>query len=118
VVTTHTRRRAHTQFEMVPWLRELYPQAVGIHPVDALARGIRNGDAVRVYNDRGQMVLPAQVTARIMPGVIDIPQGAWYAPDEMGIDRGGCANTLTRDLPSPAGAFASNQILAQVEKAG
>jgi anaerobic dimethyl sulfoxide reductase subunit A len=118
VITTHTRRRAHTQFEMVPWLRELYLQAVSIHPVDAAERGVRDGDPVRVFNDRGQMVLPARVTMSIMPGVIDIPQGAWYAPDKMGVDRGGCANTLTNDITSPAGAFASNQILAQVEKAG
>jgi anaerobic dimethyl sulfoxide reductase subunit A len=118
VVTTHTRRRAHTQFEMVPWLRELYPQAAGIHPSDAALRGIHDGDMVRVFNGRGQLILPAQVTGRIMPGVIDIPQGAWYAPDARGIDRGGCANTLTNDVTSPAGAFASNQILAQVEKAG
>jgi anaerobic dimethyl sulfoxide reductase subunit A len=51
-----------------------------------------------------------------MPGVIDIPQGAWYAPDEKGVDRGGCANTLTNDVTSPVGAFASNTILAEVEK--
>jgi len=117
VVTTHTRRRAHTQFENIPWLRELYPQAISINLSDAEARGIKDGDMVKVFNDRGVMVIPARVTGRIMPGVVDIPQGAWYDPDENGVDREGCANVLTKDVISPGGAFASNTALAEVEKA-
>jgi len=117
LVTTHTRRRAHTQFENIPWLRELYPQAMSISTTDAQKRGIKDGDMVRVFNDRGEMVIPARVTERIMPGVVNIPQGAWYDPDGSGIDRGGCPNVLTKDIISPGGAFPSNTCLVQVEKA-
>ncbi len=117
MVTTRTRRRAHTQFETVPWLRELYPQAISINSADAGGRGIKDGDMVRVFNDRGEMIILARITERIMPGVVDIPQGAWYDPDENGIDRGGCTNVLTEDVISPGGAFPSNTILVQVEKA-
>jgi anaerobic dimethyl sulfoxide reductase subunit A len=117
LVTTHTLRRAHTQNETVPWLRELYPQAITLNAADAAARGIRDGDPVRVSNDRGVMEIPARVTERILPGVVDLPQGAWYAPDERGVDRGGCANVLTKDIISPGGAFCSNTCLVQVEKA-
>ena len=35
---------------------------------------------VKVYNDRGALILPCRLTPRIMPGVVDIPQGAWYEP--------------------------------------
>ncbi|MCX8125563.1 MAG: molybdopterin-dependent oxidoreductase [Dehalococcoidia bacterium] len=115
-ITTHTRRRAHTQFDNLPWLRELYPQSVWINTLDAEARGIKDGDMVRVFNDRGEMLVPAKVTERILPGVVDIPQGAWYSPDEHGVDHGGCANVLTSDRPSPAGAFPANTLLVQVEK--
>jgi len=117
LVTTHTLRRAHTQFDNAPWLRELYHQTVSINTTDAAARGIMEGDMVKVFNDRGTIMLPARVTDRIMPGVVDVPQGAWYRPDADGIDRGGCANTLTRDTTSPAGAFCSNTALVEVVKA-
>jgi len=116
VITTHFKRRANNQFDNIPWLRELEPQAVLINSDDAQARGISNGDMVRVFNDRGEMVISAKVTERIMPGVVDVPQGAWYDPDEKGVDRGGCANVLTNDVYSPAGAFAYNTGLVQVEK--
>ena len=116
LLTTHFKRRAHTQFEKVPWLRELQTQAVFINSADARARGISDGDEVRVFNDRGKVIIPANVTDRIMPGVVDVPQGAWYNPDEQGVDRGGCANVLTKDEPSPGGAFCYNTSLVQVQK--
>jgi len=115
LVTTHTKRRAHSQFDNIPWLRELYRQAITINTADAYARGIKDGDMVRVFNDRGEMLIPASVTERIMRGVVEIPQGAWYDPDENGVDHGGCANVLSKDVISPGGAFPSNTALVQVE---
>jgi len=117
LTTTHFKRRAHGMFDNLPWLRELEPQAVMINTADAQARGIKDGDPVRVFNDRGQMIIPAKVTERIMPGVVDVPQGAWYSPDEQGIDRGGCANVLTRDEPSPGGVWSTHTGLVQIQKA-
>ncbi|TET75995.1 MAG: dimethyl sulfoxide reductase subunit A [Dehalococcoidia bacterium] len=117
LISTHFKRRAHSQFDNIPWLRELEPQAVKINTHDAQARGIKDGDPVRVFNDRGEMIIPAKVTQRIMPSVVDVPEGAWYDPDKQGVDRGGCANVLTRDARSPGGAFTTNTCLVQVEKA-
>lgn len=116
LITTHSQRRAHTQFDKVPWLRELIPQACVINRRDAEARGIKDGDLVRVFNDRGEVLIRARVTERIMPGVVDIPQGAWYDPDPKGVDRGGCANCLTSDRRSPAGALCYNTALVEVAK--
>ncbi|MFC2032098.1 molybdopterin-dependent oxidoreductase [Chloroflexota bacterium] len=117
LITRHTRRRANSCFDNIPWLKETEPQAVTISSVDAQARGINDGDQVRVSNDRGELIIPAQVTERIMPGVVDIGQGAWFAPDEKGVDRGGCPNVLSKDEHSPGGAFPYNTCLVQVEKA-
>jgi anaerobic dimethyl sulfoxide reductase subunit A len=90
---------------------------VAINSTDAEARGIKDGDKVMVFNDRGKMVIAANVTERIMPGVVDVPHGAWYDPDENGVDIGGCAGVLAKDAGSPGGAFTPNTCLVQVQKA-
>ena len=116
LLTNHSKRRGNAQFETVPWLREHIPQAITMSVTDAHDRGISDSDLVRVFNDRGETIVPGRVTERIMPGVAVLPAGAWYDPDEIGIDRAGCANVLTKDEPSPAGAFAYNTALVQIEK--
>jgi anaerobic dimethyl sulfoxide reductase subunit A len=116
LVTSHTTRRSHSTFETLPWLSELYPQNVFMNEVDAKARGIRNGDLVRVYNDRGELASPVCITNRMMPGVVDVPEGSWYKPDRNGLDRGGNPNVLSKACISPGGAFPSNTALVQVEK--
>jgi len=116
LITTHFKRRTLSQFETLPWLRELQPQAMLINTADARVRGITNGGKVRVFNDRGVLIIQAEVTERIMPGVVDIPHGAWYDPDENGVDRGGNPNVLTSDQYSPGGAFPYNTCLVQVQK--
>jgi anaerobic selenocysteine-containing dehydrogenase len=57
-------------------LPELY---VEVHPDDAAPRRIANGDRVRVFNDRGEVVCTCRVTDRVRPGVVVMPKGAWRA---------------------------------------
>ena len=116
LITTHFRRRAHGQFDTVPWLRELEPQSMLINSRDAHARGISNEDKVEVFNERGRIVIVASVTERIIPGTVDIPQGAWYSPSNNGVDFGGNPNVLTKDHHSPGGASTFNTCLVQVKK--
>ena len=72
-----------------------------INTVDAKARGIKEGDLIRAYNDRGSVILCAQVTERLQPGTVHSYEScAEYAPlGEPGksADRGGCVNILTPD---------------------
>ena len=112
----HTLHRVHSTHDNNDWLEEAFPQRVFINPIDANVRGIQDGDKVKVYNSRGALILPCRITPRIMPSVVDIPQGAWYAPDENGIDRGGCVNVLTSHRWTPF-AFGTTQhtIMVQVE---
>lgn len=116
LVTTHYFRRTHSRFDNVPWTQELEAQAVRMNSMDAKSQGIQDGDMVKVFNDRGQTVLCAAVSERIMPGVVEIPEGAWFNPDENGVDRGGCPNVLLSDVPSPAGGLCTNTALVRVEK--
>jgi anaerobic selenocysteine-containing dehydrogenase len=116
LITTHSRRRIHSQFHNILWHRRIEPHVIWINPLDAKARRISNDDRVKVFNDRGATLIPAKLSQGIMPGVVCIYQGAWYEPDPQGIDSGGCANILTQGEHSPGGAFCSNSILVEVEK--
>lgn len=116
LLTPHPRNRVHSELYKVEWLREVEPHCLWVHPNDAGERGISDGDVVHVFNDRGRVEITAKVTQRIKPGVVSLFEGAWYAPDETGLDRGACANTLTRDAYSGGGAAVMNTSLVQVEK--
>jgi len=116
LITPHPKNRVHSELYKVPWLREVEPHHAWINPVDAEPRGIRDEDKILVFNDRGKVSITARVTERIIPGVVSIFEGAWYNPDENGIDLGGCANTLTKDAYSGGGAAVMNTCLVEVER--
>jgi anaerobic dimethyl sulfoxide reductase subunit A len=116
LITFHPRFRGHSSFYTNIWVNQIKPQSIYLNSRDARMRGIRNGEMARVFNDRGETIILASVGEVIMPGVAAIAEGAWYAPDEKGRDRGGCPNVLTRDDCSPGGAFPYNGCLVQVEK--
>lgn len=115
----HDKRQVHSTFDQVPWLQETARQELWMNPADAAKRGIRDGDLVRVFNDRGEVILPVKVTPRIMPQVVSMPQGAWWTPDAHGVDRGGCVNVLTKYRPTPlARGNPQHTNLVEVAKAG
>lgn len=116
LVSPHPRWRTHSIFNNVAWLRETYEQEVTINSSDAERRGIKTGDVVEVWNDRGKTVVPAYVTERCMPGVAVLHEGAWLDLDQDGVDRAGNPDVLTKDEPSPAGAFAYNTVLCDIRK--
>lgn len=115
VIGHHSLARVHSTLEGVDWLDEAFPQRLFINPLDADARGIRNGDDVRVFNARGETRLRARVTTRIMPGVVTMPQGAWWTPDADGVDRRGSINVLTSERWTPmAFGNAQHTVMAEV----
>ncbi len=114
----HIKRRIHSTHDNVPWLEEASSQMMWINPQDAEIRGIKNGEKVRVFNERGVLEIPAKVTVRVMPGVVAIPQGAWWQPDGRGVDIRGNINTITKYHPTPlAKGNPQHTNLVQVEKA-
>jgi anaerobic dimethyl sulfoxide reductase subunit A len=113
----HSMARSHSTMEGVDWLEEAFPQRVCINPIDAAARGISNGDTVRVFNERGEIRLRCRVTPRIMPGVVAVPQGAWWTPDARGIDTRGSINVLTSERWTPlAFGNAQHTIMVDIRK--
>ena len=116
MITPHPRWRTHSIFHNIPWLRETYQQEVTISTRDAAKLGIKTGDIVEVWNERGKVVVPAYVTERCMPDVVVLFEGAWMDLAKDGTDRAGNPDFLTLDEPSPAGAFAYNTILVDLKK--
>ena len=70
-----------------------------MHATDAQVRGIKNGDAVRIFNDKGEVFLTVRIRKRVRPGVVCMPQGFW--PSLM--EGGSSANALTDDLLTDLG---------------
>lgn len=78
-------------------------EALCISPSDATARGIRDGDTVRVFNQRGQCLAGARVTATIRPGVVTLATGAPFQPEGRDdLEQSGNPNVLTRDVGTSA----------------
>jgi biotin/methionine sulfoxide reductase len=79
-------------------------EPVLINPRDAAARGVLNGDVVRIFNDRGACLAGAVVSDDIRCGVIQLATGAWYDPLRPGeagtLDCHGNPNMLTADRPT------------------
>ena len=65
-----TRYRIHAYYSASQWFQEDYAPGVNINPLDAEARGIKTGDDVKVYNDRGSFVCSALVNSSMPPGVL------------------------------------------------
>jgi biotin/methionine sulfoxide reductase len=77
-------------------------EVASMHPHDATARGIAEGDVVRLYNDRGACLVAARITPDVMPGVVQLPTGAWYDPEDPAAEVPLCVhgnpNVLTLDI--------------------
>lgn len=76
-----------------------------MHPDDAAARGLADGDLVRVFNDRGACLAGLRLDDRLLQGVVQMSTGAWFSPvDDPGgapvLCTAGNVNVLTPDVGS------------------
>jgi trimethylamine-N-oxide reductase (cytochrome c) len=125
IAASHPKSRLHSQLCGTK-LRETYAIAghepCWINPKDAATRGISDGDVVRVYNDRGQVLAGAKVTEAMRPGVIRVNEGGWYDPIEPGkpgsLCKYGDVNNLSMDIGSSklAQGNCGHSIVGEVEK--
>jgi molybdopterin guanine dinucleotide-containing S/N-oxide reductase-like protein len=134
LISPHPRYSFHTHHDTgIPWLRDIpghrifkdgyYWRPLRINPEDAKARGIHEGDIVKLYNNRGSVLCIAALTQRIKPGVVHCYESSGiYDPLETGkpgsTDRGGCINLLTpaRMISQNAPGMANNSCLIEIEK--
>ncbi|WP_333803248.1 trimethylamine-N-oxide reductase TorA [Sulfurospirillum sp.] len=121
LVSPHPKYRLHSQLNNT-WLRDLEEvqgrEPIWMHPKDAAKRGIQNGDVVRIFNKRGQVLGGTVVTEAVMEGVVRMQEGAWYDPKEPGKIGSLCVhgdvNVLIADIPTSELAQ-GNQATALVE---
>ncbi|OED41978.1 trimethylamine N-oxide reductase I catalytic subunit [Endozoicomonas sp. (ex Bugula neritina AB1)] len=118
----HPDQRLHSQLCESEEYRATYTvqgrEPLYISPEDAKARKINDGDLVRVFNDRGQLLAGARVSDRYPPGVIRIHEGAWFGPTGSEInamDTYGDPNTLTLDIGTSDLAQATSAFTCIVE---
>jgi trimethylamine-N-oxide reductase (cytochrome c) len=105
IATSHPRNRLHSQLAGTK-LRGTYTVADRepclVNSKDAAARGIKDGDVIRLFNGRGQTLAGAKVTDDIRPGVVRVNEGGWYDPAEPGkagsLCKYGDVNNLTLDI--------------------
>ena len=88
-----------------------------MHPQDAAARGIRDGDRVRVYNARGSYTLRARINGKPRPGVVVAPSVWWkkYSPD--GRNANNVTSQRTADLGGGATFYDCRVEVERVERA-
>lgn len=117
LVTLHCLRTVHSSFDNVAWCKEAAPNDLRLNTRDAQELGIANGDTVLIKSNWGQCLRNAELTERIMPGVVKLDQATWVDVDEeSGIDKAGSANYLVGDLRTGSGIQAWNSCNVSVEK--
>jgi anaerobic selenocysteine-containing dehydrogenase len=130
LMSNHGHWRVHSQCDDISWTREcptckvkgpdgyMY-EPLWINPQTAENRGIRNGDIVKVFNERGAVLGGAYVTERLMPGVVYMDHGSgcdWIIPGKL--DRGGAINLIspTNTLSKNCSGMATSGYLVETEK--
>ena len=115
LMSNHGRWRVHSQCDDITWTREaptckiagpdgyMY-EPIWLHPSEAAKRGIKQGEIIKIFNERGIVLGGAYITERLCPGVASMDHGARIDPIILGkVDRGGAINTI-----SPATTISKN----------
>ncbi len=130
IMTNHGRWRIHAQCDDIPWTREIPTCKVKgedgymyepcwLNPKTAAERGIKDGDIVRVFNERGSVLCGARVWERLMAQVAYVDHGArtdWIIPGKL--DRGGAINLISPEMITSKNCTgqATTGYLVEVEK--
>ena len=108
VESNHPRWRVHAEFDDVEWFREIETckvigpdgyayEPVWLNPRDAERLGVKSGDVVSVFNERGEVLGGARVTERVRESVVYMDHGAnsdVIVAGIGGLDRGGDINLI------------------------
>ncbi len=109
LVSSHAYNKMNSQFSDITILKE--EPFVWINPYDAEKRGINDGDKVKVYSERGSLILKTILTEKIFQGIVHIYFGWWDTIHKVSI------NKLIGDYESDIGnGTAFHSCLVEVQK--
>jgi trimethylamine-N-oxide reductase (cytochrome c) len=105
----------HSMRADIPWTREI-EKVIGwdgyaymplyINPTDAEARGIKDGDIVKIYNERGIVLGGAVVSQKVIAGAVNMDKaGGNDHIDPIFINRGGSPNSISPISPLSDNAY-------------
>lgn len=100
LVSNQPTTRLHSQFDHSDLSRDAKihdREPARMHASDATERGLKDGDVIRIWNDRGSCLAGLSIDDAIMPGCIQLATGAWFDPDGSGMCKHGNPNVLTAD---------------------
>ena len=118
LITPKSPHRTHSQGSNIVEIRRKASHALDMHPADAAARGIGDGDVVRLFNAEGAAQVPVRLCDDLALGVVCLPEGVWVELDGSGLDTAGAANTLTSTQGTvPATAVIMHGVGVQVSRA-
>jgi biotin/methionine sulfoxide reductase len=123
LVTNQPADKLHSQADFGPIARAKRiddREPIHLNPADAAARGLRHGDAVRVFNDRGACLASVVPDDGVVRGAAIMATGGWYDPQDAGpspLELRGNPNVLAPDLGTSKLAQGSSalSILVEVE---
>jgi len=129
-LTIHRIHREHAQMDNTTMIQECYKvydkdgyphEPIYMSQVDADARGVKDGDIVKVFNNTGATLCGVKITRTIIPGVVNLYMGAQFeyvTPGDTSLDKAGCANIVANgDGQSDfARVYVNCHPLVQIEK--
>ncbi len=107
LMSPNTKNRIHSQFGNLESIKVINPEPLAtINLGDAIQKGIKENDFIRVFNDRGELTIKAKIDASLRPGNIVIVNGYWH-------QEGACPNILSKGRETDMGhgtAFHDNRV--------
>jgi anaerobic selenocysteine-containing dehydrogenase len=115
--TPHAHHLINSSFANTPSSQKLDRRGcLRLHPADAAARGLADGNRARVFNDRGECFLTVEVTEDVQPGV-SVAEAVWWPRDHeaLGSGRGNVNRLISADTTDLGGGALFQDCRVQVE---
>lgn len=93
--------------------QEKNARTLEIHPNDAAARGLRDGTEVRVFNARGEFIIPVKISTHVSPGTVATFWGWW---DKLSGGKGNVNNVTSGKLTDLGGGGTFYDCRVEVEQ--